>query len=356
MEGVFKKTRLNCQNFDDPYLQAALILHNPQAVNEVFLISLRDCVLALKDDHILKKWFLAAANKKALKEVKDPILLKIEAAAPLLLKESITKPERAVLSQLLSHLDEQPPYLDYVLLRILAYAKIGNWSRSEKIIIDFLELDPIERIKQTPWRGSDSLLATKNLSLQVMDELAQELEQKIILDSLFQLIQDFYSDPQLVDKAASLQELSRGDLVEKLQLRYNFHQTPAFASWMSTQYLGREKRDAFFTQLLSQSELKYPWVLLGNLPESPVVREQIARKMAQIKEDHTHVFYHLVSSQEMLGVVSRVNSGLLKNIKNTKRVFYLSQWQVQPQDYWAIANLIDMGLVDDAFLRSLSEL
>lgn len=353
---MFKKTRLNCQNFDDPYLQAALILHNPQAVNEVFLLSLRDCVLALKDDHLLKKWFFASATKKALKEIKDPILLKIEQATPIILKESITKSDRAVISQLLSHLDEQPPYLDYVLLRILCYAKIGNWSRSEKIIIDFIELDPIERIKQTPWRGGGALLATKNLSLQVMEELAEHLDQKVILDSFFQMIQDFYSDPQLVEKANSLQEYSRSDLVEKLQLRYNFHQSPGFASWMLAQYLGKEKREAFVTQLLTAPELKYPWVFLGDLPDSPAIREQLAKKMALLKENHTHVFYHLVSSQEMLGVVSRVNGSLLKNIKNTKRQFYLSQWQIRPQDYWAIANLMDMGLVGEAFLKTLSEL
>ena len=331
-------------------------MHNPQAVNEVFLISLRDCVLGLKEDHLLKKWFLASAQKKALKESKDPILLKIEQATPVLLKQSITKTERAVLSQLLSHLDEQPPYLDYILLRILCYAKIGNWSRSEKIIIDFIELDPIERIKQTPWRGGGSLLAMKNLSLQVMDELANYLTQTVILDSLFQLIQDFYTDPQLLEKASSLQDYSRSDLVDKLQLRYNFHQSPGFATWMSALYLTNEKREIFVAQLLDAPEPKYPWVLLGSLPESPAIREQLAKKMSLLKENHPHVFYHLVSSQEMLGVVSRVNGSLLKNIKNTKRQFYVSQWQEQSQDYWAIANLLDMGLVDESFLRSLAEL
>ncbi len=312
--------------------------------------------MALKNDHLLKKWFVENAHKKAKKEVKDPIFQLIEEASPILLKESINKDERALISQLLSVLDKQPPYLDYILLRILSYAKIGNDSRSEKIIIDFVEMDPIERIKQTPWRANNSLLSINNLSLQIMTELEKHIEQKIILDSFFQVIQDFYSDPQLISHAKSLRAYTPGELAEKLQLKYNFFQTPGFATWVLSQYLKNENRDTFLIQTLQAQEMKYPWIFLGTLPDSPAIRELIAKKMSQLKRDHTHVFYHLVSSQEMLGVVSRVDNSLLKNIKNTKKQFYLSQWQVQPQDYWAIANLMAMGLVDESFLVELTKL
>ncbi len=313
-------------------------------------------MLGLSDDHLLKKWFLDLANKRSLKEAKDPIWLNIDQVSPLLFKESITKNDRALISQLLSVLDEQPPYLDYVLLRILAYAKIGNWSRSEKIILDFIEMDPLERIKQTPWRGDNSLLATRNLSSQIMDELSNYLDQKIILDSLFMLIQDFYSDPQLIEKASSLQDLSRSDFVEKLQLKYNFFQAPGFATWVSAHYLTKEKKDLFLSLMLQAKDLRYPWVLLGTLPESPVVRELLAKKMSSLKNESPQVFFHIISSEEMLGVISRLDGSLLKNIKNTKRQFYSSQWSAQVKDYWAMANLIEMGLVNEEFLRSLTKL
>lgn len=357
VEGVFRKTRLNCKEIDDPYLQAALILHNTNSVNEVFLLSLRDCVLELPDDHYLKKWFLNSGLKKSQREKKNPIQMKIdEGISSILLKDEITKDERAQLSHFLSLLDTEPPYLDYVLYRILSYAKIGNWSRSEKIILDFIEMDPIERMKQTPARGETSLLATKVLSLQVMNEITRSLKQKIILDSLFQLIQDFYSDPELIKEAKSLQDFSSGELAEKVQLKYNFVQMPQFSTWLSTQYLSNTKKESFLIQNLSQKELTVPWILLGSLPDSPAMRELVAKQMPKLIVSSPQIFYHLIANQEMIGVVTRVAPYLLKNIKNTKRQFYLKEWESNYLDYWAMANLIEMGQVNESFLKKLTEL
>lgn len=338
-------------------MQAALILHNNQSVNEVFLVSLRDCVLELPNDHYLKKWFLNSGLKKSKNEQKNLIQLKIdEGILSIMMKDEINKNDRADLSHFLSLLDNEPPYLDYILYRILSYAKIGNWSRSEKIILDFIEMDPIERIKQTPSRGESSLLSTKVLSLQVMNKIAESLKQKIILDSFFQLIQDFYSDPELIKEAKSLQDLSSKELADKIQLKYNFVQMPHFSAWLSSQYLSNIKRERFLTESLGEKEFRSPWILLGPLPESSTIRELIAKQMGKIKESSPYIFYHLIASQELIGVVTRVAPSLLKNIKNTKRQFYLQEWESHPQDYWAMANLIDIGQVDEAFLKKLTEL
>ena len=129
---------------------------------------------------------------------------------------------------------------------------------------------------------------------------------------------------------------------------------PNFSFWLSSQYLSVKKKESFLSENLK--DLSSYWILFGSLPDDPLIRELVAKQMTKIKTSSPHVFYHLIASQELLGVVTRVAPSLLKNIKNTKRQFYLSEWESNHQDYWAMANLIEMGQVNESFLKKLTEL
>ena len=54
--------------------------------------------------------------------------------------------------RMLDLLEGRPPYLDFVLLQAAGYLRLGNWARAEALLLHWLALPPLERLRTTPWR------------------------------------------------------------------------------------------------------------------------------------------------------------------------------------------------------------
>jgi hypothetical protein len=338
------------------YLQLALVLHNPQSANEVFLLSLRDCVLALPDDHSLREWF---KNKNLKNQSAQSLKIKniLETELQDVWSKNELKPAaRRSIVTLLGELDEKPPYLDYTILRAAGYLKLGNWARSEKIILDWIDLHPIERIKKTPWRYDTLGDYTKTILPELIGFFRDDFKNQFVVDVFLLAIEEFYNSNELLNIADDYNDLSQSDFNKKFRLKYNSSLTPSFSMWFKNNNYTKKRYSRFIEDFFANPDFKNNlWVFLEKVPANAKEKELLAKQISYIKSEQKDLFYKLCSNQEMKGVMSRTSPELLKNILKEKRQYYLQEFEKNNSNHWALAQLIEMGQINERLIKQISK-
>ena len=334
----------------------ALVLHNPQSANEVFLLSLRDCVLALPENHSLREWF---KNKNLKNQSPQSLKIKniLETELQNVWNENELKPTaRRSIITLLGELDELPPYLDYTILRAAGYLKLGNWARSEKIILDWIDLHPIERIKKTPWRYDTLGDYTKNLLPELIGFFRDDFKNQFVVDVFLLAIEEFYTSTELLNVADDYNDLSLSEFNKKFRLKYNSSLTPSFSMWFKNNNYAKRRYSRFFEDFFARSDFKKNlWIFLEKVPLDSKEKEQLAKQNPYIKSEQKDLFYKLYANPEMKGVMSRTSPELLKNVLKEKRHYYLQEFEKNNSNHWALAQLIEMGQINERLIKQISQ-
>ncbi|MFP5491170.1 MAG: hypothetical protein ACLGG0_06695 [Bacteriovoracia bacterium] len=357
LEGVFRKVRLDCKQFDDPAMQLALLLHNSQTANEVFLLSLRDCVVTLPKGHPLKDWVSQQKNLQNISESAKGIQQKLEGKIKnIWSSEHALKPnERQILIQLLDELDELPPYLDYTLLRAVGYLKLGNWVRTEKILAEWLERDPIERIRITPLRNDLLGKFTLGIVEDLFQSLARGLKGRVIVDVFFQGILEFSNQEELIEEATKAQEMDLAEILSKLNLRYHQNLVPGFAGWLQNRELRGARYMRFMEEFFNEKDFAdRVWIFLGRLPVDAQYREKLAQTLPALKEKNPVLFHALAEQEDLRGVLVRVAPASAKNLLKERRHLYLKRFNENEKDTWALSQLVELGQIDEALVEKLA--
>lgn len=335
----------------------AVLLRNPQAANEVFLLSLRDCVVTLPETHPLRAWLSQRRNLQTttaagtyLREQLEGPLKKIWASA-----HALTPTERQALIQFLDKLDDQSPYLDYTLLRAVGYLKLGNWVRTEKILADWLEREPLERIALTPWRNDPLGKLTMGIVEDLFQSLARGLEGRLIVDAFFQGIVEFTNDEALTAAALSAQALEVPEILQKLSLRYHRNLLPGFAAWLFNKDTSARRHQQFVDAHFSRPDVASSlWIFLGGIPQSAVHREALVRQLPALRTENPALFYSLLDWEELRLMLTRVAPDAAKNTLKERRLYFLRRIRTNPRDTWALFELLRLGQIDDELIALLS--
>lgn len=348
--------KLNCTQLNDPDVQLALVLHNPQTANEVFLLSLRDCVVTMPAGHPLKRWMQSKATPKVSADSKAiQTLLETELKGVWASDHALTAKQRQALIRLLNDLEDLPPYLDYISLRAVGYLKLGNWARTEKLLTDWLNVDLIERIALTPKRRDPLGKFTAGLVDDLFESLAVGLEGQLVVDLFFQGVREFYSDNDIVKAAQEHQELDESEILAKLSLQYYQSVVPGFSAWMlNRNFEGRRRSrylDAFFARTDASART---WVFLGRIPNEGKNREALGRELALLKAKNPMLFHALVPEEGLLGVLKRVAPAQVQNLIKERRTLYQSQFRATPHNAWVLKGLVELGQIDDSLVQTLA--
>lgn len=357
VEGVFRKVRLDCKQFADPALQLALLLHNPQAATEVFLLSLRDCVVTLPQAHPLRAWVTQKKNLQNSTGASVQIREKLEGPLKKIWASShaLTPAERQLLIQFLDLLDDQPPYLDYTLLRAVGYLKLGNWVRTEKILADWLEQDPLERIRLTPWRNDPLGQVTQGLVEDLFRSLARGLEGRLIVDAFFQGVAEFTNDEELVAAAQAAQALDLAEIRKKLSLRYHRNLLPGFAAWLANKETSPLRHQRFAEAFFAAPDFAGAlWVFLGGIPQAAPQREALVRQLPELRTRNPALFFALLDWEELRLMLTRLAPAAAKNLLKERRQLSLGRIRANPHDTWALLELIRLGQIDDELIGLLA--
>jgi hypothetical protein len=356
LEGVFKRVKLNCVQLNDPDVQLALVLHNPQTANEVFLLSLRDCVVTMPGSHPLKQW-LQAKNRRAVSQSSANIMAQLEGELKGIWASdhALTPVQRQGLIRLLDELEDLPPYLDYLVLRAVGYLKLGNWARTEKLLTDWLNEDLLVRIAQTPRRHDSLGKLTTGLAPELFESLAQGLEGHLVVDLFFQGVAEFYSDADLVRSARDEQQLDEDEILAKLELLYYQNVVPGFSAWMLNRELEGRRRSRYLEQYFGRTDASArAWIFLGRIPDEGKNREALARELALLKSRNPMLFHALAPEDGLIGVLTRVAPEQIHNLLKERRALYLQRLREQPRNAWVLKGLVELGQINEELVQTLT--
>ncbi len=332
------------------------MLHNPQTANEVFLLSLRDCVVTMPSTHPLKRWLQsksvpkASASTKAIQAVLEGELKGVWAS-----DHAMTVPQRQALIRLLNDLEDLPPYLDYLTLRAVGYLKLGNWARTEKLITDWLNVNLLERISQTPKRSDSLGKFTTGLAPDLFESLAIGLEGHLVVDLFFQGVREFYSEQEILKAAEKHQELDESEILAKLGLMYHQSVVPGFSAWMLNRDLEGRRRGRYLDSFFGRTDAgSRSWIFLGRIPDQGKNREALARELALIKTKNPLLFHALVPEEGLLGVLKRVAPQQVNNLIKERRTLYQTKIREDAHNAWVLKGLVEMGQIDEPLVQALS--
>ena len=347
--------KLNCAQLDDPDVQLALVLHNPQTANEVFLLSLRDCVVTMPASHPLKRWMQAKSKTVATKSATEILaLLEGELKGIWESDHALTPVQRQALIRLLNDLEGLPPYLDYLTLRAVGYLKLGNWARTEKLLTDWLNVDLLERIALTPRRLDPLGKFTTGLAPDLFESLAKGLEGHLVVDLFFQGVAEFYNDADLVKAARDEQELDEDEVITKLGLMYYQSVVPGFSAWMLNRDLQGRRRSRYLDQYFGRTDASArAWIFLGRIPDEGKNREALARELALLKNKNPMLFHALAPQEGLMGVLTRVAPDQMNNLIKERRALYLARHRNDHRNAWVLKGLVELGQIDENLVQSL---
>ncbi len=354
LEGVFEKVKLDCRRMSDPALQLALVRHNPRNANEVFLISLRDCVGGLPAGHPLRAW-LSRRPSVAAQPAFRPVLEALQGplrdawdpdAIP-------TKAQRAALNGLLTELEPSAPYADLTLLRALAYHRLGNWARGEAVLREWLELPPTARAAAAPVRHDALGNWVRDHFAVYAGFLKGAKEERAVVDFFLHALSDQLSDTKSVEEAEDLQDLSQGAVLEKLSLRYYRGQLPGFSAWMLNRHLEGSARRRFLGAFFSSGQAaRMPWVFVGRLPDTEAHTDELAKILLAARTTDPRLFYVLGGDTPLLTAMQRLEPSAVRHFLDERRQFFLNALRARADDPVALAQLVELGQVDEGLVRA----
>ena len=355
LEGVFKKVKLDCASMKDPAFQLALILHNQQNANEVFLLSLRDCLGALPEGHPVRRWY----NRKSVIDQNfalGPILQALQGDLKDVWTsdENPTAKQREAIMRMVDVLEEWPAYLDLTLLQAVGYQKLGNWARAELLLRQWLALSPVQRLEKTPARRDALGLYMRDNAGTFFEALIKGGKERFIIQMFFRGVIEFISDPRVTDQVEKYVDADAEEVLTKLNLHYHRSQAPTFADWYLNRYLEGKRRERFLDNFFADpaSKERY-WIFISRLPDLPQHRDELAKLLLGAKKVHDPIFYVMATEEPLRAALTKSSPDSVKNLIKERRQFFMSSYASNRDDMLSLSQLVEMGQVDEELVKSV---
>jgi hypothetical protein len=305
----------------------------------------------LAKDHPIKRWFAQRAQdvteatlRQVLAELQGPL-------SQAWTDEKLDDRMKLAIIRMLDLLEGRPPYLDFVLLQAAGYLRLGNWARAEALLLHWLALPPLERLRTTPWRR-DALGRYVREHFQVFrDVLVRGREKRSATEMFLAGVEAFVTDEQLAKAAGDARSWDDGELTAKLRLRYHYAQAPAFADWWLARHLEGLPLTRFEADLLGRADAPL-WVFLGHMPSDAGPREALARRLLERREKEPRLFHLMAADADFLPILRRLDARAATNLLKERRNYFLSAW-ARDRDVLSLAQLVDMGETNEDLVHAL---
>lgn len=281
-------------------MQLAIVLHVDYLVNEDFLFSLRKCLGELDESHYLRKWFDQSSNKKKIDAPVD-VFFETNSLDFWDFDRAITSADRKVIISSLQWLQEQPPYLDYVLLQTASYLKLGNKVKAQRVLQKFMETSFLEILRQTPRRK----LFNRRNYLKVIEKLFELLEKglasELIYDLFCHYVLDFYNSEELKGIVESLNYRELNSVIKKLALKYYQNKYNHLSYYFRNRYLVGKEYKTFINEVWEQKIYeKYPEIFYFRLPVSSLKKEKLLEYLGSSAD--RELFYLYLNHEVLLNM------------------------------------------------------
>lgn len=334
----FEIDQLECNDLKNEIYQLGIILHPLDLINEKFLIKMRDCILKLNNEHVLKRWMKWVGRSKVLtrqdQEKKDFIVEIINSPFNLITEIKV----RNQIIDILPLIPEKT--IAEKILKSYLFLIIGNITRSDNILRQIIQTPP-----RLVWAKSDTQESE-------FHKLANDLADKIFLKisrhptdrnsfQLFSLyVKNFCNDDFLLKIVDSVDSVDMGDVKRKINLKYINAIAPAFVDYLKLSEMNeslrfRNLRKMRRYPLNMQSYWVWPF-----LDIDPLISEKMLPELLRLEKEDEIWFIYLMDYEKLADLYSS-NRG--KSFLPARRP-YLKNNLAKPQLFMlSLYKLIDLG-------------
>jgi len=338
---------VSCSDFENDIYQLGVLLYSPELINENFLIKMRDCVVKLDENHPLKKWIKWIGSVKPIsketQEQKDFLLEIINSQYNLItdvkLKSRITG----------TLVDIPENTIPEKILKSYLYLIIGNVSRSDKILREFMNQEP-----KTSWVEHHSKVSTfHTLAKSQLRQIFKKMEKHPADRSAFQLfllyLKTYFNDESLLNIVS---DFSTSDIESKLDLKFFQGMAPSLVEFVKL--AGRSEtrrlnllRDHKRYPLQMQAYWVWPFININ-----PLISEEMSKELKRIEKEDELWFIYLLNNERLADLYYKTGKSFLP----ARREFLKKNIQEQKYSMMAIYKLIEMGDINDDLIEKTTNL
>jgi hypothetical protein len=207
--------------------QLAIILYPADRFNEKILLKIRECIVKLPKEHVLKRWMEWVGRTQHLnpeEEKKRAFLFEIIQTQYNLITDSKVKDE---IIRYLGEIDEGT--VPESVLKSYLYLMLGNVSRSDNILRTLIMAPPRLNWEKAPRKESFfHQLSSSNFQL-ITSKLSRHPADRKIFQLFSRYIQNYYNDNNLID---ILSESGTNEIDKSLSMGYVESLSPSLVKFL----------------------------------------------------------------------------------------------------------------------------
>ena len=329
-----------CEKLKTDIFRLALLLFPTDRFNEKLLIKIRECVIE-EENAFFSNWLKTIDQKKEL--------TKTEQRNKTRLTEVLNSPynlitDQNLKSQLTSILIDMPEdTLGEVLLKSWLFLMLGNITRSDNLLKDFINTAPYYNWKKTSQNSSFYHTLGGEFLDGILEKLAKHPSDRLIFKLFCEYMISYYSDEVFLYKIKKVHSGLADDLIK---LEYVKRIAPPLVNHLRLKGMSDSRRvntlrDIKIISLDEQSLWHWPFLSID-----PLITDAIYPTLKQWEEADQLWFIYLMHSEKMIDVWSK-NSG--RSFIHGRRQF-LRQNLLGKDFMLSLFKLIEFGDIDQSLV------
>lgn len=321
----------------------AIVLFPPETFNEKFLLTMRDCVLKLQEDHPVKRWLKWVAKK-------DPPSKKEQEINAFLTEMLNTKfnliTDVKVKNRIINILSDIPEKtIGEKILKSYLYLMIGNITKSDNILKQMVSMTPFES-----WKGSEADTGIyHSMAVSHMEQILAKLSKHPADRKTFELfnfyLRNYANDPILLEL---LSENETSQLDNKLDLRFTERLAPSLVRFLRVQGMSESRRIKQLKNNERYSLKEQAYWIWPFLDADPFISPEMLDELIRIEKEDPLWFIYLMDHEKLIDRYSKkVNKAFLFG-----RRHYLRSLLEDPHlSMLALYKLIEFGDIDHSIVQ-----
>lgn len=340
----FNFEQFTCAKLETPIFQLGIVLYPPELINEKFLISARNCMLKLSDEHPVKKWLkLQSAQAKP-----DPKLQeKIDFLSEILNSPFNLITDQKVKNKVILVLTDVPEKTNLEkLLKSYLYLMIGNLTRSDRILKSIINQPPRDFYKGYSVKAGVYHRLMASHVEKVLRKFSRHPADRLTFFLFTSYLKNFANKPDLLDL---VDDLDLGELTEKLRLSYTERIQPSLVGHIRLARMSEKRRiknlrsPAYTPQM--QSLWVWPFLEVG-----PLVSEGMVAEVKRLDQVDPLWAIYLLDDEKLADLY--VSKG---GVSIARRRTYLRVHLSDPEDFMlTLFKLIEIGDINEDLVSSVS--
>lgn len=341
----FDVAKFNCQKLQNHIFQLGVILYPFELINEKFLISVRNCMIKLNENHPVKKW-LTAQTKHVKPGIKEQE--KIDFLGEILNSQFNLITDQKVKNSVINLIGDisENTNLEKILKSYL-YLMIGNITRSDKILKSIISESP--RKFYQSYKVSPSVyhrMTEENLD-KILRKFSRHPADRLIFYLFTAYIKNYLNEPNLLEL---VDDIEPADMKERVTLAYTLRIAPPFVRFLRIISMSEKRRMKNLRMKKYSQEMQSFWIW-PFINIDPLISESLVERIKVLDESDPLWSIYLLADEKLSDMYFKKGGQLISRRRN-----FLRQHLQTKEDFMlTLYKLIEIGDIDEELVHKVSQ-